>query len=92
MTPEGKIEAYLIRQCTKKAVLCYKFTSPANNGVPDRLIIANNKTWFVELKAPGEEPRALQIKVMKKMTKAGATVYVADSKRQIDDILNNILS
>lgn len=90
MKPEGEIEAYLINQCEKNKILCYKFVSPGNSGVPDRILIGNGKTVFVELKAPGEKPRALQVYVMKKMTKAGADVRVADTKDLVDAIIKDI--
>jgi hypothetical protein len=92
MKPEGEIENYILKQSEKNNVLCYKFVSPGNKGVPDRILIGNGKTVFVELKAPGEKPRELQKYVIKKMKKAGADVRVADTKRDVDIILKDILS
>jgi hypothetical protein len=91
MTPEGRIESYLISQSEKYGILCYKFVSPGNKGVPDRILIGKGKTVFVETKAPKEVPRKLQEYVIKKMKKAGATVYVADTKEAVDAILNFML-
>lgn len=91
MKPEGEIESYMVNQSEKKGILCYKFVSPGHRGVPDRILIGNGQTVFVELKAPGETPRELQEYVMKQMRKAGADVEVADTKEDVDRILNRIL-
>lgn len=90
MTPEGRIEDYLEKQCKKRKYLCYKFVSPGNRGVPDRIVVGGGKTIFVELKAPGEEPRELQKYVIRKLRDNGATVYVIDSEKEIDELLNSI--
>lgn len=92
MKPEGEIETYMAKQSKKNGILCYKFVSPGNRGVPDRILIGNGHTVFVELKAPGETPRELQKYVIRQMKKAGADVEVADTKESVDKILNRILA
>mgnify|MGYP003294395693 CR=1 FL=1 len=92
MTPEGRVESHLKTQCDKKGILCYKFQSPSNSGVPDRVLVANGKVVFLELKRPGETPRKLQQHVIKRLKKAGATVYVADNNDDVDAILKELLS
>lgn len=48
---ESDIEARLVREVRKRGGLCYKFVSPGNNGVPDRIIITpDGRVYFVELK------------------------------------------
>lgn len=89
--PEGAIEKYLYDQAKKHDVLCYKFKAPSTDGVPDRVLIGNNKTVFVELKRPGEKPRKLQIAIHKRMREHGATVFVADTKPLVDKIIDFIL-
>ena len=90
MTPEGRVETHLVSQCKKRGILYYKFTAPANSGVPDRIVIGNGKVIFIELKAPGEKPRKLQRYVIAKMRKAGADVRVADSNELVDAILSEV--
>lgn len=92
MTPEGIIESYLETQSKNRNILCFKFVSPGNKGVPDRILIGNGKTVFVELKAPGEKPRPLQKYVINKMRKAGADVRVADTKEKVNAILKDVMS
>lgn len=89
--PEGAIEKYLYDQAKKHDILCYKFTAPSTAGVPDRILIGNNKTVFVELKRPGAKPRKLQIAIHNKMRDHGAIVFVADTKELVNDVIDFIL-
>lgn len=48
---ESKIEAWLNDQIKKIGGKSYKFTSPGNPGVPDRIyLLPDGKIYFVELK------------------------------------------
>ena len=85
--PENEIESYLKRQAEKQNFLCYKFVSPGNNGVPDRILIGHGHTVFVELKRPEGKPRELQEAVMETMIKQGALVYIIDTKHDVDALL-----
>lgn len=59
MRTEKDIENYLKK---KTKGLCLKFTSPGTIGVPDRIVVMNTGTFFVEVKAPGknQDPAKLQ--------------------------------
>lgn len=77
---ERDIESRLVRYCRPRGVLCYKFTSPANRGVPDRiLIVPGGKVGFLELKRPGQVPTALQEHVLKTLELQGCRTGWADS-------------
>ena len=90
---EKEIENYLVRKIKNKKGIAYKFTSPGNSGVPDRLcLLPNGKIFFVELKSPGKKPRALQVNQITKITKLGQRVYVLDSKEKVDEVLETELS
>jgi hypothetical protein len=91
-TPEGIIEDHLRRQCKKLGFMCLKFTSPGNSGVPDRIVIGNGQTVFIELKKPGEVPRRLQQEVIADLRAAGAAVHIADTKSLVDDVLAKIIA
>lgn len=91
-TPEGKVEDHLFKQCKKLDFVCLKFTAPANSGVPDRVIIGNGLTVFLELKAPGESLRDLQHEVINEMISHGAIVRVADTKALVDGLLAEIVA
>ena len=90
---EKEIENYLVRKVKNKKGTAYKFTSPGNSGVPDRLcLLPNGKIFFVELKSPGKKPKALQVNQITKITKLGQRVYVMDSKEKVDEVLETELS
>lgn len=80
---EKVIEEYFRRKAKENGYLCWKFTSPSTDGVPDRILIGHNRVIFVELKAPGEVPRKLQIHVFEEMQKHGTKVFVIDTKEKV---------
>lgn len=87
---EGYVENYLVAEAEKRDFLVYKFTSPGTNGVPDRCIIGNGKTVFVETKAKGNVPRPLQQVVIADMQAHGAIVFVASTRTAVDEVLDFI--
>ena len=87
---ESIIESHLRDVAIRNGYLCMKFISPSNNGVPDRLLIGHDHTFFVETKAPGGVPRKLQTQVIKRMQKHGAIVFVADTKSKIDTLFEKL--
>lgn len=89
---ESVVERYLKKRCADEGFLCYKFTSPGTDGVPDRVLIGHGMTVFVELKAPGEKPRKLQVHTFEEMRKHGAIVYVVDTKEGVNELLSNLLN
>lgn len=57
----------------------YKFVSPGNDGVPDRLVILpGGRTGFVELKRKGGKPRKLQQFRMAELERLGCLTAVVD--------------
>lgn len=89
-TIEKDIEEYLGKRAKEEDAIYFKFVSPGNSGVPDRILIVKGYTIFIELKAPGETTRDLQTETIKKMRRRGATVFVFDNKEQIDELFFNI--
>jgi len=68
-----------------------KMVSPAFDGMPDRLVLLpGGKTGFVELKAPGEKPRALQGARHRMLSTLGFQVFVVDGKEMIEEVLDAI--
>ena len=59
---ESAIERRLVTEAIKRGGFAPKFVSPGLDGVPDRLLLfPGGKLAFVEVKAPGKEPRKLQM-------------------------------
>lgn len=80
---EKDVEFHLVRQCKLRGWLCYKFASPSNRAVPDRVIILPGRVVFVECKAPGRPATNQQKWLHREMIKRGATVRVVDRREQV---------
>ena len=89
---EGIVETYLKKECEKQNFTCYKFTSPGTTGVPDRIVIGNGQTIFVETKSSTGRLEDKQIEEINRMRQNGAIVYIASSHKKIDTIIQNIIS
>ena len=83
MEAERTVEQALKRMVEKAGGCCYKFTSPSRAGVPDRIVVLRGRVVFVELKATGEKPRALQKAIATTIRKAGGRVYCLSSVEQV---------
>lgn len=85
---EKDIEAYLREETKKIGGKAYKWVSPGNSGVPDRLVcLPNGLVIPVELKAPGKKPTPLQEKRHAELRKLGIEVYVLDTKEKVNDFI-----
>ena len=85
---ETAIEAYLRDEIKKLGGKAYKFVSPGNRGVPDRLVLLpGGQALFVELKAPGKESTTLQLKKQGDIRKLGFDVSVIDTKAGVDEFV-----
>ena len=88
---EKQIELKLIKETKKQGGLALKFISPSLSGMPDRLLLfPGGRLAFVEVKAPGEKPRALQMKRHCMLRRLGFRVYVLDDAAQIEQILKDV--
>lgn len=88
---ERDIENYLRNQVKAQGGKAYKFTSPGNSGVPDRIVLLpGGRVAFVELKAPGKKPTALQVNQQEQIRLLGQRVEVIDSKAKVDDLLSRM--
>jgi len=90
---EREVEKALVHQVRKAGGIAPKLTSPANAGMPDRLVILpQGKVCFIEVKAPGKKPRPLQLRQMQRLTQLGCTVRVIDHPNQIQELIHEIQS
>ena len=88
---EQEIELQLVRAVKKMGGRAVKFMSPGFDGMPDRLVLLpGGKCGFVEVKAPGKKPRALQVVRHEMLKELGFKVYVLDAKEQIEEIIDDI--
>ena len=88
---EKTIEQRLVREVKARGGICPKWVSPGFDGVPDRLVcLPGRKFGLVEVKAPGEKPRALQVSRHRLLEKLGFHTYILDGVEQIGGILDDI--
>lgn len=85
---EKEVEQYLVSEVRKAGGKAYKFVSPGNTGVPDRIaVFPGGKIYFVELKAPGGKVRPQQAARFAELGRRGCKVWVLDSKLAVDGFL-----
>lgn len=90
---EREIERKLVAAVKKHGGICLKFVSPGFDGMPDRVVLLpDGKIGFVEVKRPGEKPRALQLARHGLLRKMGFLVFVLDGEEQIGGIIDEIQS
>lgn len=82
---EKAIEIYLVRRVRARGGLCLKLVCPGHAGMPDRLtILPGPEIYFVEVKAPGEKPRPLQLRMLSALQGLGCRATWVDSRKAID--------
>ena len=90
---EKSIEKKLVAAVKSRGGICPKWVSPGLDGVPDRLVFLPGRHFgMVEVKAPGEKPRALQVSRHRLLAKLGFPTYILDGEDQIGGILDEIQS
>ena len=88
---EKWIEQQLVKAVKDIGGIALKIVSPGFDGMPDRLVLLPfGRFAFVEVKAPGEKPRPLQLARHGMLQKLGYRVYVLDDVNQIGGILDEI--
>ena len=85
---EKQLEQKLVKAVRAAGGICPKLVSPGFDGMPDRMILMpGGRITFVEVKAPGGQPRPLQIHRLEQLQQLGFRVYVLNHEGQIPTIL-----
>ena len=88
---EKQIEQKFVRATKNMGGIAPKFVSPGLDGMPDRIVLLpGGHIGFVEVKAPGEKPRPLQLARHGPPRRLGFKVFVLDDEKQIGGILDEI--
>lgn len=89
---EKSIEKSLRDMLHRRGALCYKFTSPGNPGVPDRIVLLpSGRVVFVELKAEFGRLDDRQRRQIERMRKTGADVRVLKGLAQVKQFVEEVL-
>lgn len=85
---ENKIERYLVRQVKAAGGVCYKWVSPGQKNVPDRIVMfPDARICYVETKATGKTARKAQARMHAKLWRMGFPVMIIDSKPLVDSFV-----
>ena len=84
---EKDIERYLVAEVRKRGGEAYKFVSPAQRGVADRIVVMPGRVWFVELKRPGGKLTPLQERFRDRMLQLLQNHVVLSSRAEVDQWL-----
>ncbi len=89
---ESAIEAKLVRMVRDRGGLCYKFVSPGNPGVPDRIVITpDGKTIYAELKTEVGRLAAIQKWQISEMQKRGMDVRVLKGLPEVRAFVEEVM-
>ena len=82
---ESKIQTNIKNAFKRRGWLCYKFSSPAQRGVPDLICIGEGRAVFIEVKQPGKRPTKQQILHLKRLRGQGvAAGFVTNVDEALD--------
>ena len=85
LAQEKTLESRLRREVTKRKGIYMKW---GVNGWPDRVVMLPiNRTWFIEVKTEGKEPRKRQAARLRKLHRLGFNTKVLDSEKDYLDLL-----
>ena len=88
MDLEKHVEALLVSGVKRMGGLAYKFVSPGNSGVPDRIILMpGGKIYFVELKREDGQLTNLQKRQINRIQKLDCQVDVLHGMVEVSNFL-----
>lgn len=85
---EKDIEKMMRKKIEQMGGQFLKFTSPGNNGVPDRIaILPGGRIWFVELKDDGGQVRKIQERWKRELCDLGCRAVIIEGEQQAKEWL-----
>ena len=76
---ERDVEKKVTEYAKKQGWLSFKWVSPAQRFVPDRLYFKDGRVIIIEFKAPGKKPTKAQAIMHKLLDNSGHPVYIVDN-------------
>lgn len=86
---ENHVERYLRQRVNALVGMCLKFTSGVN-GVPDRIVLLNDRTVFVKLKTNNGRLSPLQTVQIARMRDCGADLRAINTRELVDEFITEI--
>jgi hypothetical protein len=88
---ERDVERALVKGIEALGGKAFKFVSPGNAGVPDRLVcLPGGRIVFVELKEVGGRVSGLQLSQITRLSRLGHKVRVLKGRAEVDAFLAEI--
>lgn len=88
---ECELERRFCRLVAQAGGKAYKFVSPGNGGVPDRIVVLpGGRIGFVELKQEGGRPRKLQQFQQAELERLGCYTAVVDSLERAVAVIDEL--
>ena len=88
---EKQVEQKLVKAVKTCGGHCINWVASGWNGAPDRIVLLpGGRIGFVEVKRPGQKPRAIQTVRHRELRELGFDVFVLDEPGQIPGIIRQI--
>ena len=88
---ERDIEAKLRQAIEKDGGLFFKFVSPGNDGVPDRIaILPDGQIWFIELKTESGRLTPIQVWQQDRLRQLGVNVAVIKGMDEAAEFIEEV--
>ena len=82
---ERDIEKKLVTAVRKMGGEAFKWTSPGNDGVPDRIVIMpGGRVWFVELKADTGRLSPAQQRQINHLNRLGVRTFILKGQKGLE--------
>lgn len=89
---ESAIENKMVRMVRERGGLCYKFVSPGNPGVPDRIVITpDGRTIYIELKTEIGRLASIQKWQIDEMKKRGVDIRVLKGLDEVKAFVKEVM-
>lgn len=85
---EKELEAKVVKYAKDHGILTYKFVSPNNRGVPDRIFLKDGYTLFIEFKSPRGQCTELQKREHQRIWDVGHKVFVVHDYEAAVELLH----
>lgn len=93
MAAESTLERRIKRYAEDKNCLFWKLSANGVKGLPDRILVTpNGVVAFIEIKAPKEKPRAIQLYRMQQLREKGVPATYVDNFDSAKDFITGMLN
>lgn len=88
---EKEVEKYLVKRIKELDGIAYKFVSPGNDGVPDRLcVLPYGIIQFVEVKRPGGKTSDIQDMQIRRLKKLWHDTEIVSCFEDVDNLIHEL--